>query len=107
MNPWKEVLVKLSKAGNFLARWHLQSGVEFYMYIPREMDMGSDVVRPGSGVRYEEILSLEIMGFLSLGGLNAANDINACRQALASIHEVSYREIEGGIELSLLGTEVR
>ena len=107
MNHWKDVLAKLSDAGPLLAHWHLYSGVAFYMYVPRKPDIGSETVKPDSDVRFEEIARLDIMRSLRLGGLDATNDIDACQRAVASIPEIAVQEIEGGIQLSLRGTEVR
>ncbi|MCY1521060.1 hypothetical protein D9M68_558590 [compost metagenome] len=107
MNHWKEVLAKLSDAGHFLAHWHLHSGVAFYMYVPKKPDIGSETLRPDSDVRFEEVARLDIMRSLRLGGLDATNDVDACRRAVASIREVALLEIEGGIQLSLHDTAVR
>ena len=107
MNHWKDVLAKLSDAERFLAHWHLHSGVAFYMYVPTRTEIGSETLKPDSDVRFEEIACLDIMGSLRLGGLDARNDINACRDALASIPEVAVQEIEGGIRLSVRDAEVR
>lgn len=107
MNPWKNVLASLSDAGHFLAHWHLHSGVACYMYVPRRLDIGEETIRAGSDVRFEEIARLDIMCSLRLGGLDASNDIDACRRAAASIGEVAVEEVEGGIQLSLRGADVR
>ncbi|WOI46523.1 hypothetical protein [Acidovorax sp. BLS4] len=107
MNHWKDVLAILSDAGHFLAHWHLHSGVAFYMYVPRRMDIGPETVKAVSDVRFEEIARLDIMRSVRLGGLDATNDIDACRRAAASIREVAVEEVEGGIQLSLRGAEVR
>ncbi|MDX4953507.1 hypothetical protein [Delftia acidovorans] len=107
MNPWKHVLAKLSDTGPLLAHWHLYSGVAFYMYVPRKSDIGSETIKPDSEVRFEEIARLDIMRSLRLGGLEATNDLDVCQRAVASIPEIALQEIEGGIQLSLRGTEVR
>ena len=77
------------------------------MYVPRRMDMGSDTLKPDSDVRFDEIARLDIMQGLRLGGLDATNDIDACRRVLGSGHEVVLREVEGGIQLSWHGIKVR
>jgi hypothetical protein len=107
MNHWKIVLAKLSDAGQILAHWHLHSGISFYMYVPRESDLGSETLKPDSDVRFEEIARLDIVRSLRLGGLDATNDIDACRRAVASSHEAALQEMEGGIQLSLHSVDFR
>ena len=77
------------------------------MYLPRKSDIGSETIKPDSEVRFEEIARLDIMRSLRLGGLEATNDLDVCQRAVASIPEIALQEIEGGIQLSLRGTEVR
>lgn len=69
--------------------------------------MGSDTLKPDSDVRFEEIVRLDIMQVLRLGGLDTANDVDACRRVLVSSHEIVLREVEGGIQLNWHGVKVR
>jgi hypothetical protein len=63
--------------------------------------MGDEAVKPDSDVRFEELVQVDIMRSVPLGGLIATNDVEAYRRALVSIPRVRVTEVADGIQVSL------
>ncbi|WP_447916576.1 hypothetical protein [Delftia acidovorans] len=98
---WKDVITRLASVGKVMARWRLASGARLYMYVPAAEDMGDETVKPDSDVRFDELVQMDIMESVPLGGLTATNDVEACRRALVSIPRVRVMEVADGIQVSL------
>ncbi len=71
------------------------------MYVPAAADLGDETVKPDSDVRFEELVQMDIMRSMPLGGLTATNDVDACRRALVSLPRVRVTEVPDGIQVSL------
>ena len=71
------------------------------MYVPTAANMGDETLKSDSDVRFEELVQVNIMRSVPLGGLTATNDVEACRRALASIPRVRVTEVADGIQVSL------
>ncbi len=98
---WKDVISKLAHAGKFIAEWKLSSGAAFYMYVPAPGDLGKETIKVDSDVRFDELVQLNIMPVVKLGGLTASNDVDACRVALQDLSYVHVSERDGGISVGL------
>lgn len=98
---WKDVITRLASAGKVMAQWRLASGARFFMYVPAAADLGDETLKPDSDVRFEELVQVDIMRSVPLGGLTATNDVEACRRALVSIPRVRVTEVADGIQVSL------
>ena len=101
MNMWKDVLTRLAETGKIIAQWQLASGVTFYMYIPAASAMGESTIKPESDVGFDEIVHLDILRSVPLGGLTATNDVEACQRTLTSVRGVLITEVPGGLRVSL------
>jgi len=98
---WKDALSRLAGVGKVIAQWRLASGVTFFMYVPTASDMGDETLKPDSDVRFDELVQVDILRSVQLGGLTATNDVEACRRALMSIPRVRITEVSDGIRVSL------
>jgi hypothetical protein len=96
MNMWKDVISQLAKAGQILAKWHLASGVTFYMYLPAVSEMGDQTIKVDSDVRFDELVHLDIMKSWKLGRLTVTNELDAVRRALDSARHVRVTELRDG-----------
>lgn len=99
MNKWKNILTNLSTAGKFLASWQLESGVTFFMFIPAVEAMAVETLTEESDIRFEDIVSIEILKKLQLGGLWFSNDLTACRLAIERMSEVNVVDVVGGLRI--------
>ncbi|GLS93024.1 hypothetical protein GCM10007918_03150 [Piscinibacter gummiphilus] len=98
---WKDVVTCLASVGKVLAQWRLASGAKFFMYVPAVPDIGAETLRSDSDVRFEELVQVDIMRIVPLGGLTATNDVEACRRALVPIPYVRVKEVADGIQVRL------
>lgn len=99
MDNWKRVIVSLSTVGKVMASWQLASGVTFFMFMPSAEAIGEETITKESDVRFEEIVSLDILRTVQLGGLSVSNDIEMCRLALENDKAIRFVSIPQGIRV--------
>jgi hypothetical protein len=100
MDIWKRTLVNLSTVGKVMASWQLESGVTFFMFIPNAEAMGEETITKESDVRFDEIVSLDILNTMQLGGLSVSNDIEMCRVALERDKTIRLVSIQDGVRVT-------
>ena len=82
-----------------MASWQLKSGVTFFMFIPGAEAIGEETITRESDVRFEEIVSLDILGTVKLGGISVSNNIETCRAILESDKTIRVMSIDEGIRV--------
>ncbi len=84
-----------------IARWRLNSGTTFFMYLPTMDRMGEETITKESDVRFDEILNLYIMNNIKLGKISKSNNIEKCKALLTSLQGVNILQSEDGITINL------
>nr|WP_086939975.1 hypothetical protein [Thaumasiovibrio occultus] len=103
MNPWKELLIALSRnEREILARWYEkdQAGF-FYMVIPDEREIGESRPIACSDIHYSDIEKITIMAKLDHGKLQISHDIPAIHAAIANVANIIVTQSPEGLEITL------
>lgn len=100
MDIWKTALSKLISAGKVMATWQLKSGVTFFMFVPSPDVMGDETVTNESDVRFDEIVSLDILEHMQLGAISVSNNVERCRSVLCQAEGLVLSNIPGGIRVT-------
>ena len=102
MINWKDVIAQLVNDNEVIARWQLNSGTTFFMYLPTMNRMGDETITKESDVRFDEILNLYIMNNIKLGKISKSNNIEKCKEILTALPGINISQSEDGIKINLM-----